>query len=180
MLCFGRKRKKFRDALKEVENSIKAGFEGNRWFSHSSLEGGTDTLAFGHKLTRTEIEANRVSLPSGFAYYKEGLSPKQAEELLTQDIRIHEDIAETHWGEGFEELPYTYRMVLVNIVFNVGGLRSSRSGRFLWPKLKKAMQAGDDKAVRQQMVTTYKSISGETVRLEKRAETIADALGLGR
>jgi hypothetical protein len=44
----------FVDFIKFVENDMRKGFVGNKWYPHESAEGGSKTIAYGHKLARNE------------------------------------------------------------------------------------------------------------------------------
>lgn len=70
--------------IKSVENSIMKGWNKRtrKWFPHDSFEGGTDTIAYGHKLTRDDIRSKR---------FENGITMDQANQLLLHDIKKHED-----------------------------------------------------------------------------------------
>jgi hypothetical protein len=76
-----------RDFLKKVENGVGKGWDTDTrlWSPHSSVEGGTDTLAFGHKLTKDEINSGLIhGIP-----YKKGITTEQANQILDIDIDAH-------------------------------------------------------------------------------------------
>lgn len=163
----------FLSALMSVENSIKSGFDEDSglWTPHKSAEGGTDTLAYGHKLTDAENRSGKIKVGRKMVDYRKGLTEDQVTEILSQDVSK----AERKLGriKGFDKLPQKYKDVLTNISFNAG--RVTEKG---WPNLLKAMRAGDDYGVREEMVTSYKDRNGDRVRLDKRANHIANAVGL--
>lgn len=70
--------------IKRVENSVRDGWDkkSKKWFPHKSHEGGTDTIAYGHKLTQAEEDNGTFS---------NGLTEDQAIALLKKDIAVHED-----------------------------------------------------------------------------------------
>ena len=76
----------FVNYMKQAENSIKKGFEKGRWYPHKSVEGGTDTIAYGHKLGKVER-------------YPNGLSNAEAENLLKRDLMNAENKVKTRIGE---------------------------------------------------------------------------------
>lgn len=74
----------FVNHIKSVENSIMKGWDkrDRKWYPHKSFEGGTDTIAYGHKLTRDDINSGK---------FDNGIAMSEAEDLLLQDIKKHED-----------------------------------------------------------------------------------------
>jgi hypothetical protein len=185
------KNQKFIEAIKSVENSVKAGFNKRKglWFPHPSPEGGLATIAYGHKLLPIEATTGM---------YDKGITEDQALKLLDMDLKIAYDNVKTDWnkynpGISFEALPEKYQGVLINIGYNTGSLKN-RKGVFGWPNLaKKIVNATKapllnltpdqikilDKAVREGMVTTYLDPKTKTrKRLTSRAYQIADALGI--
>ncbi len=171
---FGDTMSDFKTALGLAENSIKSGWDKSTslWTAHPSLEGGSDTLAYGHKLTPAEIRASRVTVGDTEVDFTKGLTEDQASTLLDQDIAEHKKYLAAGWT-GFDLLPEKYQNVLVNISFNAGPPDEAD-----WPSLKKAMLAGDDYKVRQEMVTSFKKPDGTKQILTERARDIADALNL--
>ena len=106
--------KKYKEALKRQENSIKSGYRKaeDKWYPHKSPEGGADTIAYGHKLVGTD--ANK--------YYK-GITSAQADSLLEADVLKHQAIAENmvdkKYGKGtFDSLPQDSQMLLVDYAYN--------------------------------------------------------------
>ena len=106
--------KKYKEALKRQENSIKAGYRKaeDKWYPHKSPEGGEDTIAYGHKLVG----------PDANKYYK-GITSAQAESLLESDVLKHQAIAEQMvdqmYGKGtFDGLPQDSQMLLVDYAYN--------------------------------------------------------------
>lgn len=106
--------KKYKQALKVQENSIKAGYNKaqDRWYPHASVEGGNKTVGYGHKVTDAEISK-----------YNKGVTSGQIEDLLTSDILKHQAIAEgmidKKYGKGtFDRLPQISQMLLVDYAYN--------------------------------------------------------------
>lgn len=173
----------FVDALKAAENSIKAGYDKatGKWFPHKSLEGGSDTIGYGIKLgEKPSLNINGTNVDP----YK-GLTQEQVDALFSQELNAKYAKTRNQFNKAaapiaglkFEDLPEKYKHVLVNLVYNTGSLTNSK-GDFGWPKLLQAMKRGDDKAVRANMVTSYKDPKKGTVKLTERANQIADAIGL--
>jgi len=167
----------FFSSMKEVENGIRAGYneQTGLWKPHESVEGGTDTLGYGHKLTPREQKGGFVTIDGERVEIGDGLTDEQVERLFQQDIAKVERQLEKNI-EGYEDLPDKYQKVLINLGFNIGAGKVNNKG---WPKLFKAMKEGDDETVRKEMITSYKTPSGERKKLINRARTIADSVGLG-
>lgn len=188
---------KFVEAIKHVENNYalakRSGeykqTNGNgewRWFPGKSPEGGTPTLAWGHKLTESEWAAKKVSfidpkikepVARDFRY---GLTDEEAHALLIKDIDEHEEQARRDWNRyqekpTYDELPEKYKMVLVNLVYNAGLVKK---GKWIWNTAAAGIKAGDDKKVASGMVTSYKTPGGVWRKLTSRAIDMAKVIGL--
>ena len=181
---------KFIDALKSVENSVRAGWDKKKslWFPHKSVEGGMPTIAYGHKVLN--VQEHEV--------FKKGITEEQALKLLEEDMKTAYDNAKEDWDKWvqnsttilsnplFEELPEKYQGVLVNLAYNTGSLKN-KSGKYGWPNLSNRIvdatldptDKSKDHAVRTGMVTTFLNPkTGKRERLTTRAYQIADALGI--
>ena len=153
----------FESVLAEVENAQKEGFEDGVWKPHPSPEGGTDTIGYGHKLTKAEAASGK---------YDKGISDSEAITLFREDIEKHKAIVKKDVKD-FDKLPPKYQDVLVNIAFNTGSVKKT-----MWPNLLKGMKAGLDTVVRKEMVTSFTDEDGNKGLLKTRAKKIADAVGL--
>lgn len=163
---------KFHEALKREENGIRSGYDKKAgvWTPHKSLEGGTDTLGYGHKLTPRESKGNFVILGGEKLPLDKGLTEEEIDMLFQQDVDKARRSLEKSI-KGFDSYPQKYQDVLTNIAFNVGKVTPKK-----WPKLIKAMEAGDDEGVRREMVTTYTKPNGKREKLQSRADAMAEAL----
>jgi len=108
----------FVNYIKNAENGIRKGFDKKRgrWFPHKSVEGGSDTIAYGHKLQQGEN-------------YSKGITEDEAIKLLNRDIQIARDKArkevDKNYGVGlFNHLTLQQQEMLTDFVFNLGSLRS--------------------------------------------------------
>lgn len=166
----------FDTALKSVENSIRSGYDEKTelWKPHSSLEGGTDTLGYGHKITPEEEKSGTISINGEDVNYKDGLTEEQIDALYLQDKEKHAEGVSALW-DNWETMDEKYKNVLINIAFNVGIDGASPTK---WPSLKKAIEKGDEATIRKEMITSYKDAEGNRQQLTTRAKQIADALGL--
>lgn len=108
----------FIEYIKTVENGNKTGFNtsNNRWMPHESIEGGSYIIAYGHKIQKNET------------YLMNGITDDEAIILLKNDIykaRIKARVEiDNKYGTGtFESLPIKHQEMLIDFVFNLGGLR---------------------------------------------------------
>lgn len=161
----------FDAVMKDAENSIRSGFDDQTglWTPHKSLEGGADTIGYGHKLTKAEEVSGKVRVGDEEFSLKVGLTEEQVNTLYQQDkVKAEEKVRNT-FGE-YDYLPEKYKGVVLNIAFNTGNFSVKK-----WPKLVAAMRAGDDATVRQEMLTSA-TIGGKRQPLTKRRDMFADAL----
>ena len=126
----------FTDYLKYVENSNKAGYNKDKklWFAHKSVEGGSDTIAYGHKIQSGED-------------FSGGLTDSQAEDLLKKDIekakiQINKELKGTKLTPKQEEM-------FIDFVFNMGTLKK-------FPKFVQATLKNDESGMNDQ----YKRFAG--------------------
>ncbi len=94
--------------IKPFENSVnnpKGGFnkKSKKWFPHKSLEGGSDTIAYGHKLLPGED-------------FSKGLTDSEAERLLEKDIREKIKLARSKMPN-FDGMPLTIKLAIINALF---------------------------------------------------------------
>ncbi len=104
----------FREFLREVENAQLSGFDptSNKFFPHQSSEGGTPTIAFGHKLQAGED-------------FSQGITMEGAETLLGLDIatatqQTQVNVDRLFGGGVFASLDDRRRQMLVDFTFNIG------------------------------------------------------------
>ena len=94
--------------MKSAENAAKEGFKDNRWYPHPSYEGGTDTIAYGHKLGKVEK-------------YPKGIQNSEAENLLKRDLMNAENIVKIKVGEKtYNDLDNKQKQMLIDFSFNLG------------------------------------------------------------
>ena len=180
--------------LMEVENSIRAGWNKNtsRWNPIDSLEGGTPTLAYGHKLSEEEHRIGKVFLikedgaklsftwriPGG------GLTELQAIDLLKSDYLKHENLARRDWDnffinqKSFDSLPWKYKGLLIDKAFNTGRLANSHRG-FIWRSLAEDILTEEKDNVKTLKDATpfYRQSPHRKVYLYKRIARIGLSLG---
>jgi len=110
------------ERVRQFENSIKAGFEGGVWRPHTSIEGGTDTLAYGHKLTPSEAKSGFVKVGKENINYKDvGLTEEQAQALFKQDWeRAGKDTQKIIKERNLNSLPRVAKGILQEMVYQMG------------------------------------------------------------
>ena len=106
--------KKYLTTLKKLENNTKTGYKNGKWYPHPSVEGGADTIAYGHKL-----------LPQDRNLYQ-GITDEQASALQQQDVLAKQTeakrLVDKQYGAGtFDGLPQDSQMLLIDYQYNVAG-----------------------------------------------------------
>lgn len=94
--------------IKKFENSKdypRGGFDKQKklWFPHKSLEGGSDTIAYGHKIQKGED-------------FSKGITDSQAEQLLEKDIN-RKILDAKRIIKNFDSMPLTVRIAVVNALY---------------------------------------------------------------
>jgi len=130
--------KKYLTTLKRLENNNKTGYRSGKWYPHPSVEGGADTIAYGHKL-----------LPQDKNLYQ-GITEEQANALQQQDVLAKQAeakrLVDKQYGVGtFDNLPQDSQMLLVDYQYNVAG------GLNKFPSFVKGVVSGD----KEQMLKEY-------------------------
>jgi hypothetical protein len=102
--------KKYLKDLKKLENSVKAGYKKGKWYPHASFEGGSDTIAYGHKLMPGED-------------YSRGISEEKADALQKKDVlekqKVAESFVDKKYGPGtYDSLPQNSQMLLLDYTYN--------------------------------------------------------------
>jgi LysM repeat protein len=142
----------FMQKIMQWENSIKAGWNSKkkRWFPHGSVEGGTGTIAYGHKLTASDIASGR---------FAKGITQADAEKLLKDDLFAASKKA-LQMVSSYQSLPDNVRQALINAAYR-GEIKSSH-------KTIKLMNAGKWSAAAAEYLNNaeYKSRSGVRERMD--------------
>lgn len=99
---------KVANVVKRFENSTsnpKGGYNQQlkKWFPHKSLEGGSDTIAYGHKIQKGEN-------------FSKGISDSEALKLLEKDISAKIDIAKKHM-KNFDGFPAPVKIATINALY---------------------------------------------------------------
>ena len=99
--------------LRFLENSVKKGYKNKKWYPYESIEGGNDTIAYGHKILPGES-------------FDKGITEAQAKRLQKKDAlekqRLAEYYVDKQYGKGtFDSLPQNHQMLLLDYQYNVSG-----------------------------------------------------------
>jgi hypothetical protein len=99
--------------LRFLENSVKKGYKNKKWYPYESIEGGADTIAYGHKILPGES-------------FDKGITEAQAKRLQKKDAlekqRLAEYYVDKKYGKGtFDNLPQNHQMLLLDYQYNVSG-----------------------------------------------------------
>lgn len=141
----------FIDYMKEMENSVKAGYVDGRWYPHDSVEGGAQTIAYGHKIQEGED-------------FSRGLTESEATALLIRDIQIAESraarlIKEKHSVE-WSTLPEWKREIFIDFQFN--GVLDS------FPKFRRAVLCDDLAGMTAEYKRYARTADGKRIELKAR------------
>lgn len=149
----------FKKYLKFNENSIRKGFneETKKWYQYKSEEGGTDTIAYGHKLTPDQQKSGE---------FKNGITEEEADELFENDLKTAENAARNGIGSlinkykrephkypsvkrtSFDELGTKEKMMLIDFAFNLGTITG-------FPKFVNGLLNGDIDKMKKEYERSY-------------------------
>lgn len=150
----------FLSFIKDQEGLIKDPKTGS--LVYQSLEGGTPTVGYGHKLTPDEIKAGSV-----YGNKLSTLTEKDVESILLEDLRRKQKTLDrslnNKYGIGLSELPEETQEMLLDYEFNLGSALS------VFPTFSEAVIAGDVETARKEYERTYLDAKSKTRKpLEKR------------
>jgi GH24 family phage-related lysozyme (muramidase) len=116
------------ELIKSFENPNQKGRNNKTglWQPHKSVEGGTDTLGYGHKLTDKEVKDQEITINGVSVSIKDGLTDQQVEDLLAQDTQTARDFV----SNNFPNLNFNQNEAVTSLVFNTGRSRFKRSQAF--------------------------------------------------
>ena len=106
----------FINYLKTVENNKLLAGDMSK-MKHDSVEGGNQTIAFGHKLTDKERDSGKV-----YGYDIDKLTMEQANDILQKDLeKAYKNLVKDH-GKNFTQLDSKRQQMLLDFQYNLGGL----------------------------------------------------------
>lgn len=167
----------FLDVIKVAENNKNMTFkqsgykkDTDTWHRYESLEGGTDTIGFGHKLSESEQKNNKISV-NGIEYnLDDGLNDDVAKELLQQDWVRYESKAKKHFGEDWGSMSEATRLLATEIEFNIAGGLSNYP---TFTKLARNKRT-EDQAINEIGRGYTNKKTGEFIQLSSRVDSIKD------
>ncbi|RKY55398.1 MAG: hypothetical protein DRP93_03395, partial [Candidatus Neomarinimicrobiota bacterium] len=156
--------------LKAYENSKSnksGGWDKNtgKWYPHKSIEGGTPTVAYGHKLDAAEIKSGEIYGIN----FKDGLTDDEAEKIFQIDKREHLDRA--------KKMIPKYDTLSVNLQDQLmfATYRGSLGGS---PAARKLINDGEYEKAADEFLNNaeYRKAKAENTGVAKRMEDVAQAL----
>jgi hypothetical protein len=158
------------ETVRQEENGIRSGWseDTNKWLPHASAEGGTPTIAYGHKFA-TQAEADSVTASGG-------ITEAQAIEWFQEDMSTAESKAKSQYeeeysGKSWDTLDVLGKLMLTEVVFNIGTLKNAEGG-YDWPSLTTAIHAKDFATAAGQLSRTYTKPDGTVVSLASRTSAL--------
>jgi hypothetical protein len=137
--------KNFINYIKKAENkSLALGIKNK--LQHESVEGGTDTIGFGHKLTSDEIKNNEV-----YGYKLNELTIEQAEDILKKDLEKTNNKLIKTYGDKYNNLDDRRKQMLIDFQFNVRNFSDDK----VFPNFKKALFEGDEEKLAKEYKRGY-------------------------
>jgi len=157
--------KSFEGYIKTVENDklLDGSFKN---FRHKSKEGGLDTIAFGHKLTKKENKNNKV-YQYDLSEINSSTSPERileiSNDILRQDLKKTEKILITTHGNKFINLDSRRKQMLIDMQFNVRNFNKPN----VFPNFKKALFAGDEEGMKKEYTRVFTDKNGKVKPLAR-------------
>jgi GH24 family phage-related lysozyme (muramidase) len=143
--------KDFLSFIKEQEGLVKDPKTGS--LVYKSLEGGTPTVGYGHKLTPNEIKTKKVKGRSGRSYDLSKLTEDQAEDILISDLQKKQQTLNSSlinkYGIGLSELDNKRQEMLLDYEFNLGNALG------VFPSFSKAVLSLDAEEMKKQYERSY-------------------------
>ena len=144
------------DVLKHYENSFnnpKGGYDKSqsKWFPHHSIEGGSDTIAYGHKILPGEN-------------FSRGITDLEATQLLKKDIAAKERLAKSKMPK-FDTFPEYVKNAIINAMYRGD----------LGPKTIKLINANQWDKVSSEYLNNKNYKSGGYAQIKARMKSNTDA-----
>lgn len=144
------------DTLKHYENSFnnpKGGYNKakSKWYPHHSIEGGSDTIAYGHKILPGENFSN-------------GITDIEATQLLKKDIAAKQHLAKSKMPK-FDKFPEYVRDAIINAMYRGD----------LGPKTIKLINSNQWNKVSAEYLNNKNYKSGGYAQIKDRMKNNADA-----
>lgn len=160
----------FEALIKEKENAARKGFdtESGTWTPHESAEGGTDTVAWGHKLTDPEQAGGYVVIGGEQVPFNE-LTEEKSNLLFKQDwANKTGDAAKFINEEGdWESLSESQKLITTELFYNMGNKAKQ------YKNFRTKVLAQDEDFINE-IGRTYTNEDGEVRPLLERTDDIKD------
>ena len=158
------------ETVQQEENGIRDGWSNtsSKWLPHASKEGGTPTIAYGHKFA-TQAEADAVTASGG-------ITEAKAIELFKEDMSTAESRAKSQYeaayaDKSWDTLDVLGKLMLTEVVFNIGTLKD-KEGKYGWPSLTTAIHDKDFAMAKDQLSRTYTKPDGTVESLDNRTTAL--------
>ena len=153
-----------------AENGVRSGWskDTRKWLPHDSAEGGTPTIAYGHKFA-TQAEADAVTASGG-------ITEAKAIEWFNEDMGTAKDRAKSQYeaeytNKEWKDLDVLGKLMLTEVVFNIGTLKDD-AGEYGWPSLTTAIHDKDFSVAKDQLSRTYTKPDGTVESLVNRTTAL--------
>tara|TARA_B110000858_G_scaffold47108_1_gene54311 strand:+ start:323 stop:1201 length:879 start_codon:yes stop_codon:yes gene_type:complete len=157
----------FHSLIQDLENEKKEGWTGNHWAPHNSVEGGNQTIAYGHKLSDVEQNGGYVNLGGEQVPFAE-LTEEKGQELYQQDWDKAETVAESWFDKDWDILDENAKLYATELVYNMGD--SVTKGNTEYKKFKQKAVSGEDYL--SEIGRTYVNKKGKRVPLTSRVNKL--------
>lgn len=155
--------KGFLDYMKNAENDVLYESNEKKNIRHISAEGGLDTVGYGHKLTETEIAANKV-----YEYNLDTLTKEQADDILLRDLEKKNQLLINKLGKAYTNLDPKRKQMLLDIEFNVGDAPG------VFPNFTKGVLQNKIDVMKKEYERKFTDSKGETKPLTRRNELFSN------
>jgi len=108
------------EKLKQFENSAGSGFREGKWFAHDSLEGGTQSIAYGRKLSQEEQDSGMIDIKGSMVDWRQGLTQNQANDVFAKSTGDARDVAMASLVKVGMEGDQNKVDSLTSLIYNVG------------------------------------------------------------
>lgn len=166
--------------IKELENDQRQGLKkDNTWSAIPSLEGGTATIGYGHKLSEREQRTGMISY-NGEVYSINAVPNDVVEGLLQEDIAKAEQearnvIASKAGYDGWSRMSKTNKLLATELAFNVGPENFKEYTEFM--RLATSTNPEDQKKAFSEIGRSYKDPkTNKKVPLSNRVQKIIDSV----
>jgi len=153
--------KEFLNYMKNAENDVL--YKTGEKLRHRSAEGGLDTVGYGHKLTETEIAANKV-----YEYNLDTLTKEQADDILLRDLEKKNQLLINKLGKAYTNLDPKRKQMLLDIEFNVGDAPG------VFPNFTKGVLQNKIDVMKKEYERKFTDSKGETQPLTRRNELFSN------